>query len=587
MAFGIFGRALFADQRDSEQGEDGLEPPPDDFVKAQVIKIGQLFSDRYRFRLPWFQRAYAWREEHVGRLLSDIFHAMKSENGRYFLGQIRIATSEFEETGSVSLIDGQQRLLTLTILFALLRDLAEDQETKQRAGSAVQFDAGDVKDGDGDYRMVPQPLLEAFFSSFVQEPGRSLRECEDDVMALSESERLILQNRDHLRAQLLEVVPDEEQRAEFMSFVLDDCYILVVAVRDPEEAWSMLAVEEETGLDFHSSERTKISLIGMMPREDQEEAGRLWGECQSVVDADDLCRLLGFVRTIKLRRRSAKPVEKDLAQYFKINQNGLSFLRDELLMRARHFAPLKRQAIASGEAQVATAYRLRTLFWLEQTYWIPPALYWLSERGGDDLQTPDFFFLLERLAWLLRLAGADPTEQERRFINVISDIDGVESPRTMRTLNIDPKYRSAALAHLGSRTFYAKHYCAAVLQLLTYRLESNPDSVDFSSYTVEHVLPRNPNRAAEWRAEFPTRVDVGNYANRLGNLVLLTPADNQLAAAQDYSAKRAIFAESGLALAAGAALAYNAWTPDTIVARTEELIDVLFADWQLGTAASV
>ena len=142
----------------------------DSYVTATVVPVGGLFSESYGFHLPWFQRAYAWREEHVGRLLADMIEAMGSPKRRYFLGAIRIAGGH--EPGAISLIDGQQRMVTLTILFALLRDLAQTEEDKDAADQAIRGSVAGKVNGSSDwFWMVPQLSLKSFFVKYVQARG--------------------------------------------------------------------------------------------------------------------------------------------------------------------------------------------------------------------------------------------------------------------------------------------------------------------------------------------------------------------------------------------------------------------------------
>src|SRR5262245_39984483 len=90
------------------------------YINVEVLRLEELFSSRFRFYLPWFQRAYAWGEEHASRLLADVLRAMTGPKKRYFLGHVKLAKPNNRPDSAI--IDGQQRAITLTILFALLRD---------------------------------------------------------------------------------------------------------------------------------------------------------------------------------------------------------------------------------------------------------------------------------------------------------------------------------------------------------------------------------------------------------------------------------------------------------------------------------
>jgi uncharacterized protein with ParB-like and HNH nuclease domain len=80
--------------------------------------IGHLLAD-YRLRVPFYQRAYAWKKSHVQDLFDDLNRAIDEGAGDYFLGSI-VACGK--ETNAAEIVDGQQRLATISILLAAMRD---------------------------------------------------------------------------------------------------------------------------------------------------------------------------------------------------------------------------------------------------------------------------------------------------------------------------------------------------------------------------------------------------------------------------------------------------------------------------------
>jgi hypothetical protein len=548
----------------------------DRFISVAVLTLGDLFSDTYHFHLPWFQRAYAWREEHVGRLLADIVQAKGASKPRYSLGDLCVA--KVDGRPEAGLIDGQQRAITLTILFALLRDLAPEGPQRSALGRLV---SEPDKTGIERYRMVPQPGVVEFFRRHVQAPGGTLLEPEDAVMSLAESERYILWNRNHLRAMLAEHVPTAEARSELAGFLLTRCFVVVKSVADENEAWQMLSTQEETGLAHHSSERAKVSLISAMPRDEQEEAGHVYEECQRLVGADQLLALLSHVSVLKRRKRPTHPIEKDLLQLFALNRSGLPFLREELLPRAEKLAEIRSRVLTKCPARVDVSRSLQTLLWLERELWVTPALHWLGTRGAAHRETALFFRRLDRLAWIARLAGMDPTDQEKRFIGLIGEIDDHASVEQMPALEISEALRKEMLDRLRSRTFYGKHYNGLVLRRISRNLGSDPGPVDGDKVTIEHVLPLSA-KAEGWSHIFKTEEQVREHAHRLGNLAYLTHPENLQAGTREYRAKRKILKRTSFLLSRLAARDYADWTANVILRRTDQLIGILVSEWQIA-----
>ncbi|MYF74056.1 MAG: DUF262 domain-containing protein [Gemmatimonadetes bacterium] len=94
-------------------------------IEATELQLLDVFSDKYIFNIPPYQRPYAWTTEQTGELLDDLLYAMgrieqMNEAPPYFLGSIVIIKKE-KENPLAEVIDGQQRLTTLTILLCVLR----------------------------------------------------------------------------------------------------------------------------------------------------------------------------------------------------------------------------------------------------------------------------------------------------------------------------------------------------------------------------------------------------------------------------------------------------------------------------------
>ena len=94
-------------------------------LEAHDKLIREIFEGSYQFEIPDYQRPYAWTTEQAGELFDDLISAMRDARAcgatsQYFLGSIVLIKNDREPKSSV--VDGQQRLSTLTMLFAVLRE---------------------------------------------------------------------------------------------------------------------------------------------------------------------------------------------------------------------------------------------------------------------------------------------------------------------------------------------------------------------------------------------------------------------------------------------------------------------------------
>lgn len=97
-------------------------------LEAHDKLIREIFEGSYQFEIPDYQRPYAWTTEQATELFDDLHSAMldarvSGATSQYFLGSIVLIKNDREPKSSV--VDGQQRLSTLTMLFAVLRALLQ------------------------------------------------------------------------------------------------------------------------------------------------------------------------------------------------------------------------------------------------------------------------------------------------------------------------------------------------------------------------------------------------------------------------------------------------------------------------------
>lgn len=117
-------------------------------IQSHNLSVTELFKHFYS--VPDFQREYVWTEENVEKLLSDIMEDLYNndyeavEGAEYFLGSIVVYPEQSETVQSFQLIDGQQRLTTIYLLFCVIRDLAIEQGTPSK--SVENYIAGTDQD---------------------------------------------------------------------------------------------------------------------------------------------------------------------------------------------------------------------------------------------------------------------------------------------------------------------------------------------------------------------------------------------------------------------------------------------------------
>ena len=106
-------------------------------LSAEQKNIFNIFSGKTKYIIPEYQRPYSWDREQCLELIDDLKQSFKNDENGYFLGNIVVANS-LDTDNQLEVIDGQQRLITLTILMRVL--LSFDSENIKLKNSIWELD---------------------------------------------------------------------------------------------------------------------------------------------------------------------------------------------------------------------------------------------------------------------------------------------------------------------------------------------------------------------------------------------------------------------------------------------------------------
>ena len=144
-------------------------------IEAAELQMKDILSDSYRFTIPPFQRPYSWTIEEVGDLYDDLVQAggigsaPVSELPPYFLGSIVLIKAPAIPHATV--VDGQQRITTLTILLCVLRDLSSSEELRRGIHSYVHSGDKKLEGIQGHFRLSVRGRDREFFEENIQKEG--------------------------------------------------------------------------------------------------------------------------------------------------------------------------------------------------------------------------------------------------------------------------------------------------------------------------------------------------------------------------------------------------------------------------------
>ncbi len=543
-------------------------------IGANSTTIAELLSEGRFFRIPVYQRSYSWRESDALGLLHDLQEAV-THNRSHFLGAI--VTIETSTPYLYEVVDGQQRLTTLSLIVSILRDLTRDESRRTRL-SAILCEPN----GNGGYRLTLNHSDAPYFRTLIQRPPHlGVRELPDPQ---TESQELLRGNHAALLQELSEM--EEARRNELKALLFNKCPVIQVDVKNRDEGYRVFQVLNARGRQpsGHDILKTELFERAGFSNERADKFAREWTNHEARLGAKDFDDLL---RQIRLLHDSTP--KGDLVSGFcnavLADSSAEHFLSEDLPKYVDAYVELKTGNIRFSRPMPQVNSHLNRLRALEHSGWRAPALKFLVTHNRDADTAREFFCDLERLGYAMQLIVTDRDARPKRYRRVCDEID---SDRLLfaRTgaLSLNPEERIKLAQRLTGR-FGSVSQRRALCMKLSSLLPDGEDLAPESDASVEHVLPRSVSPGSPWLTDWPNLALRRELADTVGNFCLLTKRDNQKADRLSFHEKRTQFFEDpdrgGIFALTREASTYEKWTPDIVKTRTRKLVDLLIIDWKL------
>lgn len=566
-------------------------------ISGAEYPLSKIFSSDFEYRIPQYQRPYAWTEEEAGILFDDLYEFFTDEEeDNYFLGSMVLIKQEGAPASEV--IDGQQRLTTLTILLAVIADALTGDMREDCKGYLSE--KGNVIQG-----LKPRPRLllretdQAFFEEYIQSLHITELLALDPGQLGSESQLRIWENCKILRERVAAAFDGSEERlAAFAGFLVTRCYLVVVSTPNQPSAYRVFSVMNSRGLDLLPTDIIKADIIAKIPEAERSAYAKRWEELEEMAGREGFEDVFTHTRMAFAKRKSKRALNEEFKRF--VIDPVFAAAPDEATGAKRLIKevidPMTMACItaksASYESQANAKEVNESLTWLgriNNADWIPVAATFLMRHGSDSAYTAWFMGKLERLAAYLLITGKSVNKRIARYAEVLEEMDEKQGAGRSSLLDsvelTEPERREFAEAL--SDEIYTK--TAAVRKYVLLRLDSfiadGAASYEPSVFTVEHVLPQTVNPKSEWARQWPDGAERAYWTNRLANLVPLNRRRN--AAAQNYDFKTKVEKYfKGKSNASSYALttqvlAERSWTPKVVARRQAQLMDVFERNWDL------
>lgn len=517
-----------------------------------------------KYSIDYYQREYKWHDKQIRELVNDLSgkfledyqpgheRSKVADYPHYFLGSIIIS----EKDSASYIVDGQQRLTSLTLLLILLRNLQKDHVHKVNVDELIFSEKYNQKSFNINVT-ERTPAMQALYD-----------ELPVDVTDSPESvQNLVSRYRD-----LEETFPDElrgEALAYFIDWLLENVHLVEITAYSDSDAYTIFETMNDRGLSLSPTDMLKGFLLASIKEDKRTLANALWrtrirelNDAGKEVEPDCFKAWLRSQYATKIRERKlgAKPENfdrigtefhrwlRDAAESMglKSSDSFYDFINRDFKFYSRHYLRVVEasKAIVSGLEHIF--YNAQHGFTLQNMLLLAPL------KADDDVAIVNnkleivaryIDILLTWRLWNFRSIGYS-TMQYAMFL-VMRDVRGLDTPALAEKLRESllkekEKFDTNDRLRVHQQNRYALH---RILARLTDHVETQSGQASHYAefvaegvgrYEVEHIWADHAERHTD---EFGHAADFAEYRNRLGGLLLLPKKFNASYGDLTYAAK--------------------------------------------------
>lgn len=542
-------------------------------MEASERTISQILTEQIRYEIPPYQRPYSWEKGNVEQLLDDVWEAYEADDEEYFIGSL--ITIERTKGILYDVVDGQQRLTTLNLIFAKLRDKINDPYAMVDLEARVRLPKKNKND-ESKPRLTLRSRDQAFYLKHVLD--------NQPVTAVQKSE--LEKTQDKPKLNILENIDaidrfcegkDEKTIQAFKDYLLDHVFVVLVATQSTKSAYRLFNVLNARGMPLSNADLIKNLLFAQLTGgRNSEELEERWLELEEIIGIDRLDQFFAHHRSSILAIKSRKSLHEEFEPLITKSMDPFTFL-DEITASAKNYLRI----LQANFDDSAALRSLRSLHRVAFEEWIPPLLAFLNNPVLG-MTEAEFIVFLEKITyqnWVRRLAFTARLTVYFQLINAIRD--GKNAEEVIAVFHTSAN--NIEFKALLDGEVYGRPFAHAVLMRLE---EADQDESVTKTYrgkiTIEHVLPQ-ALKDAYWVDRF-TEEEHRVCVHRLGNLALLAGTKNYRAQYFSFDKKKQIYAEKNKIVSFDTTkeiLAVDQWTSEQILVRQENLIHKAMNVWAI------
>lgn len=552
-------------------------------IRISLEGIAHLLTN-YRLKVPVYQRSYAWERSNVTELLHDIAEALKVGAAEYFLGSVVVST---EHSGVLEVVDGQQRLATVTLIVAQIRnyflEIGEDNRAKTLEDNFLLKQ--DLRTQEAIPRLTLNEIDHDFFTKSVLTRPANNKSPEIPSRA---SHRLLIEAcqtaNKHIHSVASTSKTPVDALVDYVEYLDAKAKIILVQVPDQANAFTIFETLNDRGVELAISDLLKNYLFSRSENR-LAETQNSWAAMAGALTAINTdASIVEYLKHYWSARHGATR-ERDLYSAIRkrtsSKQSAVELARG-LEIGARYYAALLSHAHELwSDYGASTRQHIETINLLRMIQ-VRPLLLAILDKLPVPEARRSFRMILNWGVRFLIHGGLGGGVLENKYCQLAKDIHAGKITTAKQltaamasVVPTDGVFETAFAAATVSQAYLARYYLRVLENQANDEgqpeLVPNPNQEDV---TLEHVLPLKPETHWPHFDEDTAKT----FQRRIGNMVLLSKKLNSSLRNASFGKKRTALAASEYLLTAEVGETIE-WNAAAITARQVRLAKLATLAW--------
>ena len=567
-------------------------------LNAFPKSIEDTLSLQRKYIIPRFQREYSWENEELSELFEDLLDNIHIDNNgvlqpsEYFIGSLVLVGDE-DNTTSIEryVVDGQQRLTTITILFSVIARKFKDLGEEKLFDKTHSYIIGEDNDGTP-YSKLVNEMTKPYFQMRIQQ-----KEIDFSATPKTQEDRRILSAYNYFDKQLKETALiksirernpslEEYNYVQLLKLIRDQvlkCKVIYVTVKSLEDAYEIFEVLNAKGKDLEPVDMIKNTIFSVVTNQTPlDNALELWQETKNSISSLENCDFSSAYRHYWLSKyclSTSKKLVANFSKYIKKEETSyLDFLRD-LKINMKYYVSIahvdEKEWKQPEDLALFTSLNALNTFNVTQTRILLLALLDVKDRKLISHKNfKKILLFLEHYHFIFTaVCSSRPSGLERRYSlyarNLRNCSTKEETAKEISNLIADmslPEYNVFETHFLELRFTSYQEKDKKIIQYILKKIERYyaGEELKPNSFTIEHVLPESIKT---------------DYVGMIGNLLPLGSKLNEDLANKELGSKLEGYRQSQYTTVKQFVEKYSncdSWNKELIIQRTKELAKILY-----------